>query len=143
MRKLSWMLLLIFLGTLPFPACAVEKKKAVRKAPKTGEAKPQTPAAPKKLPLLLDFGRGVCIPCKRMKPILEEMIKECEGKAVIRILDIDQEKELTEKNKIMMIPTQVFYDTTGKEIYRHVGFFEKDSMRTHLRALGAVCVSPK
>jgi len=143
MRNLSWILLLILLGTLPFQACAVEKKKAARKASKADVAKPQTPAAPKKLPLLLDFGRGKCIPCKRMKPILEEMIKECEGKAVIRILDIDQERELTEKNKIMMIPTQVFYDTTGKEVYRHVGFFEKDSMRTHLRALGAVCESPK
>jgi len=143
MRNLSWTLLLILLGTLPFQACAVEKKKATRKAPKTGEVKSQTPAVPKKLPLLLDFGRGVCIPCKRMKPILEEMIKECEGKAVIQIVEIDKERELTEKAKIMMIPTQVFYDTTGKEVYRHVGFFEKDSMRAHLRALGAVCVSPK
>ena len=140
MRNLSWILLLILLGTLPFQACAVEKKKASAKGPKTGQAKP---AIPKTLPTLLDFGRGKCIPCKRMKPILEEMIKECEGKAVIRILDIDQEKELTEKNKIMMIPTQVFYDTTGREVYRHVGFFEKDSMRTHLRALGAVCEFPK
>jgi thioredoxin 1 len=94
------------------------------------------PPAPKKLPQLLDFGRGVCIPCKRMKPILEELTKEYEGKAVIRILDIDQEQELTEKNQIMMIPTQVFYDTTGREVFRHVGFFEKDSLKAHLRALG-------
>jgi thioredoxin 1 len=143
MRTLTWILLLIFLGTLSFQACAVEKKKAAGKATKAEAAKPKTPPAPKKLPVLLDFGRGVCIPCKRMKPILEEMIKECEGKAVIRIVEIDHERELTEKNKIIMIPTQVFFDTTGKEVYRHVGFFEKDSMRAHLRALGTVCESPK
>lgn len=140
MRNLTWVLLLIFLGAISFQACAVEKKKAVRKTPKTEQAKPATP---KTLPILLDFGRGVCIPCKRMKPILEEMIKECEGKAVIRIVEIDHERELTEKNKIMMIPTQVFFDTTGKEAFRHVGFFEKDSMRAHLRALGAVCSPAK
>jgi len=111
---------------------AVEKK-ASAKGPKTGQAKP---AIPKTLPTLLEFGRGKCIPCKMMKPILEELMKECEGKAVIRIVDIDQEKELTEKNKIMMIPTQVFYDTTGKEAFRHVGFFEKDSVKAHLVAVG-------
>ncbi len=109
------------------------EKKASAKGSKTEPAKPATP---KTLPTLLEFGRGKCIPCKKMKPILEELMKECEGKAVIRIVDIDQEKELTQKNKVMMIPTQVFYDTTGKEAFRHVGFFEKDSVKAHLGALG-------
>ena len=109
------------------------EKKAPPKGPKTDQAKPATP---KILPTLLEFGRGKCIPCKKMKPILEELMKECEGKAVIRIVDIDQEKELTQKNKVMMIPTQVFYDTTGKEAFRHVGFFEKDSVKAHLQVLG-------
>jgi thioredoxin 1 len=111
---------------------AVEKK-AAAKGPKTEQVKP---AIPKTLPTLLEFGRGKCIPCKKMKPILEELMKECEGKAVIRIVDIDQENELTQTNKIMMIPTQVFYDTTGKEAFRHVGFFEKDSVKAHLGAVG-------
>ena len=109
------------------------EKKASAKGPKTEQAKPATPRT---LPTLLEFGRGKCIPCKKMKPILEELMKECEGKAVIRIVDIDQEKELTQKNKVMMIPTQVFYDTTGKEAFRHVGFFEKDSVKAHLQAVG-------
>ena len=109
------------------------EKKASAKGPKTEQAKPATPRT---LPTLLEFGRGKCIPCKKMKPILEELMKECEGKAVIRIVDIDQEKELTQKNKVMMIPTQVFYDTTGKEAFRHVGFFEKDSVKAHLQVLG-------
>jgi len=104
--------------------------------PKRQKAEQAQPATPKTLPTLLEFGRGTCIPCKRMKPILEELMKEYEGKAVIRIVNIDQEKELTQQNKIMMIPTQVFYDTTGKEAFRHVGFFEKDSVKTHLQALG-------
>jgi thioredoxin 1 len=108
-------------------------KKASTKGSKTEQAKP---AIPKTLSTLLEFGRGKCIPCKKMKPILEELMKEYEGKAVIRIVDIDQEKELTEKNKIMMIPTKVFYDTTGKEAFRHVGFFEKDSVKAHLQAVG-------
>ncbi len=100
------------------------------------EEKKAQPAPSKAFPTLLEFGRGKCFACKKMKPLLEEVAKECEGKAVIRIVDIDQEKELARKNKIMMIPTQVFYDTTGKEAFRHVGFFEKDSVKAHLKALG-------
>lgn len=132
MRTPFVLLLAAFMVGLTAQAWAVEKK-APPKGKKVVTAKP---APFRKLPLLLDFGRGVCIPCKRMKPILEEMTKEYEGTAVIRILDIDQERELTEKNRIMMIPTQIFYDTTGKEVFRHVGFFEKDSLKAHLKALG-------
>jgi thioredoxin 1 len=123
----------ILLAFGPFAMSQAGEKKGPPKGQKAEQAQP---ASSKTQPTLLEFGRGKCIPCKMMKPILEELMKECEGKAVIRIVNIDQEKELTEKNKIMMIPTQVFYDTTGKEVFRHVGFFEKDSVKVHLQAVG-------
>jgi len=129
--------LLIACGILLAFGLVVTSQAGEKKVPpKEQKVERAQPATPKTLPTLLEFGRGKCIPCKKMKPILEGLMKECEGKAVIRIVDIDQEKELTEKNKIMMIPTQVFYDTTGKEAFRHVGFFEKDSVKAHLGALG-------
>jgi len=129
--------LLIACGILlAFSLFAMSQAGEKKVPPKGQKAEQAQPTTPKTLPTLLEFGRGICIPCKRMKPILEELMKECEGKAVIRIVDIDKEKVLTQQNKIMMIPTQVFYDTTGKEAFRHVGFFEKDSVKAHLGALG-------
>ena len=39
------------------------------------------------LPVIADFGRGTCIPCKMMKPILEELMETYKGKAEIFIFD--------------------------------------------------------
>ena len=47
------------------------------------------------LPKLLDFGRGICIPCKRMAPILQELSEEYKGRVIIKIIEIDRENELT------------------------------------------------
>ena len=66
------------------------------------------------LPKLLDFGRGVCIPCKKMAPILKELSEEYKDRVVIKIIEIDQERELTEANKIRLIPTQIFFDAKNQ-----------------------------
>jgi len=129
--------LLIACGILlGFGLVSMNQAGEIKAPPKEQKAEQPQPAANKALPTLLEFGRGKCFACKKMKPLLEELAKEWDGKAVIRIVDIDKEKELTQKNKVMMIPTQVFYDSTGKEAFRHVGFFEKDSVKAHLQALG-------
>lgn len=102
----------------------------------TAYAAKTTAPVPKSLPMVLDFGRGICIPCKQMKPILEELMKEYQGKAIIRIVDIDQEPELTQQHRIRLIPTQVFIDSTGKEIYRNEGVMEKTAIITKLNEMG-------
>jgi len=81
------------------------------------------------LPKLLDFGRGVCIPCKKMAPILKELSEEYNNRVVIKIIEIDQERELTEANKIRLIPTQIFFDSKNKEVFRHEGFMDKEAIK--------------
>lgn len=93
---------------------------------------PITEALKNNLPTMVDFGAGTCIPCIKMKPIIEELQKKCEDKANILFIDVNEEPVLTRKYKIMLIPTQIFYDTTGNEIYRHIGFFPKDSIMVFL-----------
>ena len=47
-----------------------------------------------KLPMLVDLGKGTCIPCKKMKPILDELKAEYQGKAIVRVIDLrDEPKE--------------------------------------------------
>ena len=48
------------------------------------------------LPKLLDFGRGKCIPCKKMAPILKELSEEYKDRVIIKIIEIDQEPGLTD-----------------------------------------------
>ena len=81
------------------------------------------------LPKLLDFGRGVCIPCKKMAPILKDLSEEYKGRVIINIIEIDKDRELTEANNIRLIPTQIFFDSKNKEVLRHEGFMDKEQIK--------------
>ncbi|MDP2896690.1 MAG: thioredoxin domain-containing protein [bacterium] len=87
-------------------------------------------------PVVADFGRGTCIPCKMMKPILEDLAKEYRGKAEILIIQIDEYAFLTRRCGIRVIPTQIFYDSSANEVYRHEGFMPKEDIREQLAKLG-------
>lgn len=80
------------------------------------------------LPKLLDLGAGKCIPCKMMAPILEGLKKEYAGKMDVEFIDVWQNPEAGKKYGIEMIPTQIFYDASGKELFRHVGFMGKEDI---------------
>jgi len=87
-------------------------------------------------PVLADFGRGVCIPCKRMKPVLEELAAEYEGEVSILIIEIDEYPALTRRHHIRLIPTQIFFNTQGEEVYRHEGFMSKKAIKEKLKDIG-------
>ena len=87
-------------------------------------------------PTIAEFGRGTCIPCKQMKPILEELAREYEGRVNILIIDVDEYAALTREYGIMVIPTQVFLASDGKEVSRHVGLFPKDEIIAELAKIG-------
>ena len=85
---------------------------------------------------MVDFGRGECIPCKMMKPILEELASEYEGKVEILIIDVDDYGDLAQRCRISLIPTQIFYNASGKEVYRHEGFMAKEDILAKWKELG-------
>jgi len=108
---------------------AVEERAGDTKQPSSDE-----PA--KALPAVIDLGMGRCIPCKAMKPILEELANEYRGRARIEIIDIGERPEAAEQYKVMLIPTQVFVDATGTELYRHEGFMSKEDIVAKLAEMG-------
>ena len=76
---------------------------------------------------MIDLGAKKCIPCKMMAPIMEKMEKVYKGKAVIAFIDVWEDREPISRFGIRAIPTQIFFDKNGKEVYRHEGFLaEKD-----------------
>jgi thioredoxin 1 len=87
-------------------------------------------------PVIADFGRGKCIPCKAMKPILEELSVTYKDKVDVFILDIDEYADLTNEHGVQMIPTQIFFDKSGNEVWRHEGFLEKEKITEKLAELG-------
>jgi len=87
-------------------------------------------------PTLAEFGRGVCIPCKEMKPILEKLAVQYKGKLNVVIVEIDDNMDLTQQYGIMAIPTQVIFDQYGREITRHTGFWAREQILSQLWMMG-------
>lgn len=102
------------------------------------EATPVVPAVSqaKALPLLVDLGAGKCIPCKMMAPILEDLKQTLVGKLEVQFIDVWQNPDAGKKYGINVIPTQIFYDAQGKELFRHEGFFGKDDILAKWKEFG-------
>jgi thioredoxin 1 len=94
------------------------------------------------LPRLVDLGAGKCIPCKMMKPVLDELTKEYAGQFEVVFIDVWEKREDGEKYGIRMIPTQIFYGADGKELARHEGFFAKKDILAKWKELGVELKEP-
>jgi len=87
-------------------------------------------------PTLAEFGWRTCIPCKAMKPILEELAVENKGKVNVIIVEVYDHEDLSRQYNIRGIPTQIFFDKNGKEVYRHAGYLAKENIQTVLSDIG-------
>lgn len=99
-------------------------------------ASPPAPIPVKDMVTMVDLGANACIPCKMMAPILEELAVEYRGKAAIIFIDVWKNPEEGKRFKVSLIPTQIFFDKTGKEVYRHSGFMDKKSIMAQLAKMG-------
>lgn len=88
------------------------------------------------LPMLLDLGAGTCIPCREMQPILEQLQKEYDGKVTVQIVDVYEHQDWARKYKVYLIPTQIFFDAQGKELFRHEGFFSRAEILAKFKEYG-------
>ncbi len=97
---------------------------------------PSAPPVSAKLPKLLDLGAGKCIPCKMMAPILENLRKEYADRMSVEFIDVWENRDAAMRYGIEAIPTQIFYDAAGKELFRHIGFFAKEDILGKWKELG-------
>lgn len=110
-----------------------------RQAPPGPDAARSAPAGtqPVALPRMVDLGADKCIPCKEMAPILVELRKEYSGRATIEFIDVWTNPAAGEPYGVRVIPTQIFFDRYGREVWRHEGFLSKADIVAKLRELGA------
>ncbi len=87
-------------------------------------------------PVLLEFGRGWCKPCKYMKPILDDMAKAYNGRAIVMTVDMDANMDLVRNFSIVMMPTQVFLTADGKEFHRNMGIMERPEIISTFSKMG-------
>ncbi|MGC9194042.1 MAG: thioredoxin family protein [Syntrophobacteraceae bacterium] len=97
-------------------------------------AVPQVPA--KGMVTMVDLGASGCIPCNIMSGIVDSLQKQYKGKAAIYFINIRNHPEEGHKFGISVIPTQIFYDKNGKEVYRHEGVMLEGAVIAKLQSLG-------
>jgi putative thioredoxin len=74
----------------------------------------------KTTPVIVDFWAGWCGPCMTLKPVLEKIAKEYEGKVVLAKAATDEASEAAAKFGVMSIPAvKLFKD--GKVVDEFVG----------------------
>jgi len=84
----------------------------------------------------IELGADRCIPCKAMQPIMKEIAEEYAGKVQVVFYDVWKDSRPAQKYRIQLIPTQVFIDQGGTEIFRHVGYFPKEEILSMFKEKG-------
>ena len=88
------------------------------------------------LPRVLDLGADKCMACKAMEPVLEKLREEYKGKLQVDFIDVWKNPDEAKKYNIRSIPTQIFFDADGKELYRHTGFISEEDILKKWKELG-------
>ena len=104
--------------------------------PKPATADPTGANPTRSIPRLVDLGADKCIPCKMMAPILEELRTEYAGSLQVDVYDVWRDRDVGRRYGIRVIPTQIFYDASGEELWRHEGFLSKEDILTKWKELG-------
>ena len=84
--------------------------------------------------VIVDFYADWCAPCKRMAPIFEEAREAYEGRVVFAKLDIDASKPLAVSNRVLGVPTLIFYKN-GEIVDRVTGVIEKSVLYEKIDAV--------
>ena len=87
-------------------------------------------------PVLVDFGSNSCLPCRQLRPILQEIRKEQEGKVEVLVIDVYKYQDLAREFGIQAIPTIILFDSNAKEVFRNQGFMPKAAIMEQTRKVG-------
>ena len=90
----------------------------------------------KGLVTLVVLGTPSCPPCIRMKPILEKLAGQYAGRAAVVPIDVAIHQDQMVRFRVKAIPVQVFFNTDGRETYRHIGYVDERSIVDQFKKLG-------
>lgn len=143
-HRFFFLFVLIFLFTLN-TACSQEKDPALSENSKQKSSSSQGAVLvtnnldldfSKHKVTFIELGADRCIPCKAMQPIMREIAEEHKDQIQVVFYDVWKDPRPARHYRIQLIPTQVFIDQNGKEIFRHVGFYPKNEILEMLQEKG-------
>jgi thioredoxin 1 len=87
-------------------------------------------------PTILAFGMSHCYSCLAMSKVFSEVL---EVHPEYQIYSIDSQKDrLVSRDiyKLKEMPTQIFFNASGEEIFRHTGAYKKPVLEIILKKYG-------
>ena len=114
----------------------IRLKKIAAKPPESNTEEEFKSALASGKPVLVDFGANSCVPCRQLRPILKDVRNEYSGKAEVLVIDVYKYQTLAKEHKITLIPTLIFFDSKGKETFRHMGVLDKEKIVAKLKEIG-------
>lgn len=132
LSHLSLLFLLTLLG-----GCSAEQQNKVEMQ----GSEPATPyiyatkAVGQGYPVMFEFGKGSCKACKEMGELIYRL-KKSHPHYRLFYIDIGRDRKAAADHGIQMIPTQLFFNGEGKEVYRHVGGFTTEGFMQTLKKYG-------
>ncbi|MBP6413226.1 MAG: redoxin domain-containing protein [Bacteroidia bacterium] len=85
-------------------------------------------------PVLVDFYADWCVPCKKMKPYLDELTQEYAGKIKVVRINADENAALCKSLQIDALPVLLLYKNNS-QVWKNIGFIDKNSVVTQLQAV--------
>ena len=123
-QRLMLLVVLITLSTLWGYGNAGEVDTVLSNANKDGKA------------VMLELGSVGCVPCEKMKPVMEKLRTTYKGKLEVFFVDVRKDHDTARRFGAYVIPTQVFLDKGGKEFHRHIGFYGYEEIVPILKKAG-------
>lgn len=74
-----------------------------------------------RMPVLVDFWASWCVPCRSVKPVIEELSRKYEGRVVFTSINIDENQGIRKKYGVMGLPTLMIFKD-GQPHSSTVGF---------------------
>lgn len=83
-------------------------------------------------PTVVEFGANACISCREMKVVLGRLRQAHGDRYAVVEIDLLKQREIGERHRVQLMPTQVFFDARGRETGRHMGKLDLEEVVARL-----------
>lgn len=89
-------------------------------------------------PIVIDFWATWCGPCMAMAPIIDELAEEYADRVIIGKYNAEEENDFAASNRIMALPTILFFKNGKKAEIRLAGSQTKETLKENIEKLLAL-----